>query len=133
MFFILKKGPGGLLNIKMSSYQYRDPHVKDQMVLFVLSLTWESPYLGKTVFMLSQSPGHKSHSKLTLLSFIFPQLFGNLDSDAEAGPLLHAPFATLGTLGEQVATIATETEHLVGVARLTLLVTMGTLAFYGCD
>ena len=23
-------GPGGRLNIKMSSYQYRDPHVKDE-------------------------------------------------------------------------------------------------------
>ena len=25
--------PGGRLNIKMSSYQYRDPHVKDKTVL----------------------------------------------------------------------------------------------------
>ena len=24
--------PGGRLNIKMSSYQYRDPHVKDKTV-----------------------------------------------------------------------------------------------------
>ena len=42
--------PGGRLNIKMSSYQYRDPHVKDKAVSpTVLSLTRESPYLGKTV------------------------------------------------------------------------------------
>ena len=40
---------GGHLDIKMLSYQYRDPHVKDKIVL---SLTWESPYLGKTVFIL---------------------------------------------------------------------------------
>ena len=38
--------------IKISSYQYRDPHVKDKTVLRPLSLTWESPYLGKTVFIL---------------------------------------------------------------------------------
>ena len=41
------------LNIDMSSYQYRDPHVPET----VLSLTRESPYLGKTVFMLTRGPG----------------------------------------------------------------------------
>ena len=41
---------GGRFNIKMSSYQYRDPHVKDKTVSRPFySLTWESPYLGKTV------------------------------------------------------------------------------------
>ena len=44
--------PGGRLNIKMS-FQYRDPHVKDKTVL---SLTWESPYLGKTIFVLKRGP-----------------------------------------------------------------------------
>ena len=40
---------GGCLNIKMSSYQYKDPYVKDKTSLTtVLSLTWESPYLGMT-------------------------------------------------------------------------------------
>ena len=48
---------GGCFNIKMSSFQYRDPHVKDKTVTTVLSLTWESPYLGKTVFILRQGPG----------------------------------------------------------------------------
>ena len=43
--------PGGRLNIKMS-FHYRDPHVKDN----VLSLTWESPYLGKTIFVLKRGP-----------------------------------------------------------------------------
>ena len=39
-----------ILNIKMPSYQYRDSHVKDNTVSpTVLSLTWEFPYLGKTV------------------------------------------------------------------------------------
>ena len=48
---------GGRLNIEMSSYQYRDPHVKDKTVAStVLSLTWESPYLGKTVFILRRGP-----------------------------------------------------------------------------
>ena len=45
--------PGGCLNINMPSYQYRDSHVKDKTVSpTVLSLTWESPYQGKTVFIL---------------------------------------------------------------------------------
>ena len=49
--------PGGHLNIKMSSYQYGDSHVKDKTVSpTVLSLTWESPYLGKTVFILRRGP-----------------------------------------------------------------------------
>ena len=48
----------GGLNIKMPSYQYRDSHVKDTTVSpTVLSLTWESPYLGKTVFILRRGPG----------------------------------------------------------------------------
>ena len=52
------KAAGGRLNIKISSYQYRDPHVKDKKGLTtVLSLTWESPYLGKTVFILRRVPG----------------------------------------------------------------------------
>ena len=37
--------PGGSLSTKMSSYQY------------ILSLTWESSYLGKTVFTLRPVPG----------------------------------------------------------------------------
>ena len=45
--------PGGSLNMKMSSYQYRDPHVNDKTVL---SLTWESPYLVKMVFILRWGP-----------------------------------------------------------------------------
>ena len=47
----------GRLNIKMLSYQYKDSHVKDKTVSqTVLSLTWESPYLGKTVFILRWCP-----------------------------------------------------------------------------
>ena len=45
--------PGGRLNLKMPSYQYRDSHVKDNTVSpTVLFLTWESPYLRKMVFIL---------------------------------------------------------------------------------
>ena len=40
----------GSLNIKMLSHQDRDPHVKDKTVS-VLSLTWESPNLGKKKFL----------------------------------------------------------------------------------
>ena len=58
---------GGRLNIKMPSYQYRDPHVKDKTVSpTVLSLTWESPYLGKTVFILRRGPGSLSCSQVTV-------------------------------------------------------------------
>ena len=47
---------GGCLNIKMYSYQYRDSHVKDKTVSpTILSLTWESPYLVKTVFILRRA------------------------------------------------------------------------------
>ena len=52
------KDSGGRLNIKMLSYQYRHSHVKDKTVSpTVLSLTWESPYLGKMVFILRRVPG----------------------------------------------------------------------------
>ena len=55
--------PGGHLNIKMSSYQYRDSHVKDKTVSStVLFLTWESPYLVKTVFILRWGPGPPSYA-----------------------------------------------------------------------
>ena len=41
-------------------YQYRDSHVKDKTVSpTVLSLTWESPYLEKTVFILRRGPGDR--------------------------------------------------------------------------
>ena len=71
------RGAGGRLNIKMSSYQYRDPHVKDKTVSpTVLSLTWEPPYLGKTVFILRQGPvsyvgllAHGGHSQYDVMAF----------------------------------------------------------------
>ena len=47
---------GSRLNIKMLSYQYKDSHVKDKTVsLTVLSITWESPYLEKMVFILRRA------------------------------------------------------------------------------
>ena len=54
---------GDCLNIMMSSYQYMDPHVKDKTVL---SLTWESPYLEKTVFIWRRVPGGKRPSTRVL-------------------------------------------------------------------
>ena len=45
----------------MPSYQYRCYHIIDKTVLPTdLSLTWESPYLGKTVFILRRGPGRAS-------------------------------------------------------------------------
>ena len=55
--YVVRTDSGGRLNIKMPSYQYRDSHVKDKTVSpTVLSLTWESPYMGKTVFILRRGP-----------------------------------------------------------------------------
>ena len=48
------------------SYQYRDPHVKNQTGTTVLSLTWESPYLGKTVFILGQALCMFTHGGLVI-------------------------------------------------------------------
>ena len=45
-----KERSRGCLNIKRSSHQYSP--------MTILSLTWESPYLGKTVFVLRQGPGY---------------------------------------------------------------------------
>ena len=40
LIHVHKRGPGGRLNVKMLSYQYRDSHVKDKTVSpTVLSLT----------------------------------------------------------------------------------------------
>ena len=74
--------PGGRLNIKMPSYQYRDSHVKDKTVSpTVLSSTWESPYLGKTVFILRRGPGQD-------IFFIF---IGLVYTVSHVARLLHAP------------------------------------------
>ena len=74
--------PGGCLNIKIPSYQYRDSHVKDKTVSpTVLSLTWESPYLGKTVFILRRGPG--SYFNINTISF---QLWGFHYKDNDGNP-----------------------------------------------
>ena len=53
--------PGSRLNIKMSSYQYRDSHAKDKTVSpTVLYLTWKSLYLRETVFTLRRGPERDS-------------------------------------------------------------------------
>ena len=63
----------------MLSYQYRDSDVKDKTVsLTVLSLTWESPYLEKTVFTLRRGPGSlyiMSHTIWRGLRFILLGLY----------------------------------------------------------
>ena len=59
---------GRRLNIKMSSYQFRDHHVEDKKSLAtVLSLTWESQYLVKTVFTLRRGPGGHHNSTYSIL------------------------------------------------------------------
>ena len=47
---------GGRLNIKIPSHQYRNSHVKDKTAS--LTVLPESPYLGKTVFILRWGPVH---------------------------------------------------------------------------
>ena len=59
-------GRGGL-NIKMLSYQYRNPHVKDKTVLY---LTWESSYQGKTVSVLKLSPGSLHKLSVFMCRFV---------------------------------------------------------------
>ena len=59
----------------MPSYQYRDPHVKDKTVSpTIFSLTWESPYLGKTVFILRRGPGNHMHVKISTHRFSLNKL-----------------------------------------------------------
>ena len=51
------KGPGGGLNIKMSSYQYKDPNVKDNTVLRPSYLYHGIIIIpGRTVFILRCGP-----------------------------------------------------------------------------
>ena len=67
IFDNMTRHPGGRLNIKMPSYQYRDSHVKDKTVSpTVLSLTWEFPYLVKTVFILRQGPGGRLNTRIKM-------------------------------------------------------------------
>ena len=62
------KRPGGRLNIKMPSYQYRDSHVKDKTVSpTVLSLTWESKYMpGKDGLYIETGPSPQKQSCPTI-------------------------------------------------------------------
>ena len=56
--------PGGRLNIKMSYYQYRDPHVWDKSrdcLIFNMGI----PYLGKIVFILRWGPYDKNVCNVT--------------------------------------------------------------------
>ena len=60
--------PEGRLNKKDGLTRYGNSHVKDKTVSpTVLSLTWESPYLAKTVFILRRGPVCK-HSKVVLMT-----------------------------------------------------------------
>ena len=64
---------GGRLNIKMSSYQNRDPYDKDKTVSRP-SLTWESPYMGKTVFILRRGPGSLAKQVLQIRKLPFNKM-----------------------------------------------------------
>ena len=53
----VRVNPGGRLNKKDGLTRYGDSHVKDKTVSpTVLSLTWKSPYVDKTVFILRRGP-----------------------------------------------------------------------------
>ena len=62
-YFHISQGPmsraGRRHNIKMPSHHYRDSHVEDKTVspTVLTVITWESPYLGKTVFILRRGTG----------------------------------------------------------------------------
>ena len=49
--------PGDCLNIKMSSYQYRDPHVKDKTVLWSSYLEHGNPHTWKDCLYIVQGLG----------------------------------------------------------------------------
>ena len=52
----VRVNPGGRLNKKDGLTRYGDSHVKDKTVSpTVLSLTWKSPYVDKTVFILRRA------------------------------------------------------------------------------
>ena len=71
----------------MSSYQYGDSHVKDKTVSpTTLSLTWESPYLGKMVFILRQGPG------FSLCWYLEYPIFGVIFSTLLTLDALQIPF-----------------------------------------
>ena len=83
--FSMLNPSGPRLNIKMLSYQYSDSVVKDKMVsLTVLSLTWESPYLGKMVFILRRGPDAEMG-----ISKDDCQYCGCWCSDSQSHPLPH--------------------------------------------
>ena len=90
MVFILRQVPGGRLNIKMLSYQYRDSHVKDKTISpTVLYLTWESPYVGKTVFILRWTLDQILNSQKYLLdelSILFLWVFETLPCNRQSTP-----------------------------------------------
>ena len=66
LIYVSKKTPGGCLNMKMLSYQFWDPHVKDTTVSQLSYLYTRILIPGKTVFILS--PGIKwSPSYLVLM------------------------------------------------------------------
>ena len=95
---------GGRLNIKMLSYQYRDSHVKDKTVSpTVLSLTWESPYLGKTVFILRRGPGGilsflNAPGPFWSRSWKFPNIASQLRLDVDRCPQVYfLPMRTTAT------------------------------------
>ena len=50
----LHQEPGGRLNKKDGLTRYGDC-----VLTAVLSLTWKSPYVDKTVFILRRGPGHQ--------------------------------------------------------------------------
>ena len=58
-------GGGDVLNIKILSYQYRDPYVKEKRSCNRLIFNMGIPIPGKTVFVLRQGPEH-FHTRLLL-------------------------------------------------------------------
>ena len=61
------------LNIRMSPNQYKDPHVEYKMVLLILSLTWESPYLERPSSYIETRP-RKPHYNDVIMSGMVSQI-----------------------------------------------------------
>ena len=109
----------------MPSYQYRDSHVKDKTVSpTVLSLTWESPYLGKSVFILRRGPGGQDRQVITGLSPDHSTFGGNDTVTAPTGAQHITQVAECG-LHIKHGAIHIHLSHWSAVDRLSLAMTPG--------
>ena len=82
--FCCFKKPGGRLNIKMSSYQNRDTHVRDKMVLWPYYLWHGNPHIsGKDGLYIETGPEflYKKKDKVHLHGTFVPLYYRTIRRD----------------------------------------------------